>query len=172
VSVRCPLHERRSLRSIAAARQGTRGELGNIEQLGRRSAGGGDRDQRVAKHGVAEGAGGGDRPGAGLRQFARADVGDTGGRFSRAAGAFLFSKESKPAAGAAAKRPLVVAWSFDERRLLGDYGAGFFVDVLVAAQIAGVVVDDVVRGAFFVVRCGQAGFVASHKLAVVFDLNV
>ncbi len=54
----------------------------------------------------------------------------------------LFAEEGESAAGAAAETAFVVARSFDQGGLLLDDDAGFVVDVLVAAEVAGVVVDD------------------------------
>ena len=98
------------------------------------SVGGRDGGERVAEHGVAEGAGGGDGLRAGGGEFAGADVADAGV-------ALLFAEEGESAAGSAAEAALVVARGFDEGGLLLDDGAGLVVDVLVAAEVAGVVVD-------------------------------
>ncbi len=54
----------------------------------------------------------------------------------------FFAEEGEAAAGSAAEAALVVAWSFDELARLGDDGAGLVVDVAIAAQIAGIVEDD------------------------------
>ena len=72
--------------------------------------------------------------GAGCGEFAGADVAD--------AVAVLFAEEGESAAGSAAETAFVVARGFDQGGLLLDDGAGFVVDVLVAAEVAGVVVDD------------------------------
>jgi hypothetical protein len=105
--------------------------LGDVEQLRRGFAGGGE---GIAEHGVAEGAGGGDGLRAGGDEFLGAVVAD--------ALAGLFAEEGEAAAGSAAEAALAVARGFDERAGEGNDGAGFVVDVAVAAEIAGVVEDD------------------------------
>ena len=120
---------------VIDARQVAGGELGDVEELGRGGVGGRDGGERVAEHGVAEGAGGGDGLRAGGGQFAGADVADAGV-------ALLFAEEGESAAGSAAEAALVVARGFDQGGLLRDDGAGFGVDGLVAAEVAGVVVDN------------------------------
>ena len=109
--------------------------MGDVEQLRRRFADGGE---RVAEHGIAEGAGGADDLGAGAGELFGADVAD--------ALALLFAEEGQAAAGSAAEAALVRAGGFDESAGLRDDGAGLFVDVLIAAEVAGVVVDDAFAG--------------------------
>jgi D-alanyl-D-alanine carboxypeptidase len=60
--------------------------------------------------------------------------------------AFLFAEEGESSAGSATEAALVVARGFDQGGLLLDDGAGLGVDRLVAAEIAGVVIDNGVGG--------------------------
>jgi len=117
-----------------------------------------DGGECVAEHGIAEGAGGADDFGSGAGEFAGADVAD--------ALAFFFAEEGESSAGSAAEAAFVGAGGFDEGASLGDYGARLFVDVLVAAEVAGVVVDDAVAGLE-----RETVAVAGHELGVVFDLG-
>jgi len=54
----------------------------------------------------------------------------------------FFAKEGEAAAGSAAEAAFTIAGGFDQFAGQGGYGAGFFVNVAIAAQIAGVVEDD------------------------------
>ena len=58
----------------------------------------------------------------------------------------FFAEERQATSGSAAERPFVVAGGFDQLTGLGNDGAGLIVDVAVAAEIAGIVVDDSFRG--------------------------
>ncbi len=103
----------------------------DVEQLRGGVAG---RGEGVAEHGVAEGAGGGDGVCAGGDEFGGADVAD--------AVAGFFAEEGEAAAGSATEAAFVVAGGFDQFAGEGGDGAGFVVDVAIAAQVAGVVEDD------------------------------
>ena len=103
-------------------------ELGDVEQLRRGVA---CCRERIAKHGVAEGAGGADGGGAGCDEFVGAGVAD--------AVAGFFAEEDQSAAGAAAEAALMRAGRFDDFASEGGDGAGFVVDVAIAAEVAGVV---------------------------------
>ena len=114
-----------------AAGKTARGELGDVEELrGGVSLGG----EGVAEHGVAEGAGGGYGRRAGGDEFGGADVAD--------AFAGFFAEESEAAAGAAAEAALMIARGFDQFAGESCNGAGFVVDVAIAAEVAGIVEDD------------------------------
>ncbi len=67
----------------------------------------------------------------------------------------------------------MVARGFDESGLPGDDGSGFGIDVLVTAEVAGVVIDDVVRCSFSIVgwRRRQPRGVAGEEFGVVFDVR-
>ena len=54
----------------------------------------------------------------------------------------FFAKEGEAAAGSAAEAAFVAAWGLDEMPCGADNGARFFVYVAIAAEVAGVVVDD------------------------------
>src|SRR6185312_3634730 len=113
----------------------------------------------IAEHGVAERTGGADGFGAGSNEFGCAIV--------AYAVACFFSQEDQAASRPAAETAFAVTGSFDQRAGGGDYGAGLFVDVLVAAEVARVVVrDGVVLGLLRKLR-GVAG----HELGVVFDFG-
>ncbi len=71
---------------------------------------------------------------AGCGEFGGADLAD--------AFAGFFAEEGEPAAGSAAEAAFVVAWGFDQLAGAGDDGARLVVDVAIAAQVAGVVEDD------------------------------
>ena len=88
----------------------------------------------VAEHGIAEGAGGADGRGAGSDEFVGAGVAD--------AVAGFFAEEDEATAGSAAEAALMRAWGFDDFAGERGDGTGFVVDVAVAAQVAGIVVDD------------------------------
>ena len=90
----------------------------------------------VAEHGVAEGAGGADGGGAGGDEFVGAGVAD--------AVAGFFAEEDESTAGSAAEAALMGAFGFDDFAGEGGDGLGLFVDVAVAAEVAGVVVGDLV----------------------------
>ena len=90
----------------------------------------------VTEHGVAERAGGADRGGAGGDEFVDAGVAD--------AVAGFFAEEDESAAGAAAEAVLMRAFRFDNFAGERSNSAGLFVDVAIAAEVAGVVVDDLV----------------------------
>ena len=94
----------------------------------------------VAEHGVAEGAGGADGGGAGGDEFVDASVAD--------AVAGFFTEKDESAAGSATEAALMGARSFDDFASERGYGARLFIDVAVAAEVTGVVVDD-----FVVWRC-------------------
>ena len=111
--------------------QSAGGYLSNVQQLRRAFAGG---CQGIAEHGVAEGAGAGDCRGSGGYQFGGAIVAD--------ALAGFFAEEGQAAACAAAKAALAIARGFDEIAGQGCDGAGLVVDIAIAAEIAGVVEDD------------------------------
>ena len=121
------------LRSLLGCRgQGPGGELGDVEQLGPCVA----RGESVAKHGVTEGAGGADCLGASGCEFGGADAAD--------ALAGFFAEKSETSAGSAAKAALVRAGRLDEGAGGADDLAGLLVDVAVAAEVAGVVINYVV----------------------------
>jgi len=115
-------------------RQSPRNHLGNIQQLWRAFAFGG---QRILEHGIAEGAGGGDGLCAGCCQFRRAVVAD--------ALAGLLAEKSKPAAGSATEAALAVAPGFDEFAGQRRNRARLLLDFAVAAQVSGIVEDDLLR---------------------------
>ena len=121
----------RSRRCFVSNRQASGGELGDVEQAAVRLR---RLRQRIAEHGVAERAGGADGGGAGGDEFLGAGVAD--------AIAGFFAEEGESAAGAAAEAALMRARGFHEFAGEGDDGAGLFVDVAIAAEIAGIVVDD------------------------------
>ncbi len=93
--------------------------------------------QRVAEDAVAEGAGGGDGCGSGGDQLRGADVAD--------ALAGLLAEKDQAAARAAAETAGMRARGFDELAGESDDLARLLVDVAIAAQVAGVVVDDFFR---------------------------
>ena len=130
--------------------------MGDVVELG---WGFGDGGEGVTEHGVAEGAGGAYGGGPGTGEFLSADVAD--------AVAVFFAEEGKSAAGTAAEAAFVAAWGFDERAGEGDDLAGLLVDVTIAAEVAGVVVDNVATFRLF----REAVFVAGHELGVVLDLG-
>ena len=118
------------------------GDLGDVEKLGGGVACGGE---GIAEHGVAEGAGGGDGLCSGGDEFGGADVADTFAGF--------FAEEGEAAAGSATEAAFAIAGGFYEFAGEGGYGAGFVVDVAIAAEVAGVVEDDfVVPRSIFVPR--------------------
>lgn len=123
--------------------------MGNIEQLrGLFAAGGGE---AVAEHCVAERTGGSHNVGAGGGEFAGAFVVDTGTGF--------FAEEGQTAAGAATETAFAVTGCLDETAGLGGHLAGFGVDVLVTAEVAGVVVDDALGVGFAGGEAGEEGTV-------------
>ena len=107
--------------------------MGDVEKLGCGVAFFGE---GVAEHGVAEGAGSADGGGAGCDEFVDAGVAD--------AVAGFFAEEDESAAGAAAEAAFMGAGCFDELAGVRGDGAGFIVDVAVAAKVAGIVEDDLV----------------------------
>ena len=117
-------------------RQAAGGELRNVNQLRRYCAGRRDGDKRIAEHGVAEGAGGGDGVRTGRGKFASAVVRDAFARF--------FTEKGKSAACSAAEAALLMARRFNQCCVLRDNSAGLVIHVAIAAEIAGVVEDDFV----------------------------
>ena len=87
--------------------------MGDVEELGWGGVGGRDGGERVAEHGVAKGACGGDGGCSGGGEFAGADVGDAARLSITAAGGLLFAEEGESAAGSAAEAAFVVARCFD-----------------------------------------------------------
>src|SRR6185437_3921166 len=112
-----------------------RGDLRNIEQLGRAIAACGE---RIAEHGVAEGAGGSDGFRAGGNQLGGADVAD--------ALALFFAQKRQPAPGPAAEAALVVALGFNQPAGAGSDRPRLFINVAVAAEITRIVKDDLPGG--------------------------
>ena len=99
--------------------------------------------------------------GAGGDEFGGADVAD--------ALAGFFAEEGEAAAGSATEAALVVARGFDEFAGEGDDGARLVVDIAIAAEVAGVVVDDLF--ARFWLLCGSCVGEAGQEFAVVLDLG-
>ena len=91
----------------------------------------------IAKHRIAEWAGSADGRGSGGDEFLGANVAD--------ALASFFAQKRDAAARSAAEAALAVAWGFDEFACGGDDGAWLVVDIPVATEVAGVVVDDSFR---------------------------
>ena len=115
----------------AGLRKATGGYLGYVEQLRWRFAGGG---KGIAKHGVAEGAGG--------AYCLRSGGHELGGAVVADALAGLFAEKGQTSAGSAAEAAFAVAGCFDQGSGERRNGAGFIVDIAVAAQVAGIVEDD------------------------------
>ena len=90
--------------------------------------------QRIAKHRIAEGAGGADGRCAGRDQFLGAHMAD--------ALAGFFAEKDQPAAGAATEAALARARRIDHLAGGRGNGARLVVDVAIAAQVAGIVKDD------------------------------
>jgi len=100
-------------------------------------AGLGEGAQRVAEHGLAEGAGGSDDVGAGSGQlFGARDID---------AAAFFLAQKHLAAAGAAAEGAGAGAGWVGERAVSGGYRSRFLVYAAVAAQVTRVVEDGLLR---------------------------
>jgi hypothetical protein len=110
------------------------GDLGNVQQLRRSFT---DCGECVAEHAIAEGAGGGDGLGSSGHELGGTVVTDALARF--------LAEKGQTAAGSAAEASFATAWGLDQLAGGADNGAGFVVDVSVAAQVAGVVKDDGLR---------------------------
>ena len=130
--------------------------MGYVEELGRRGAT--DGAKGVPEHGVAERTGGADGLCPGGDEFLSTDVAD--------AGAAFFAKEDEAAAGSATEAAFAVAIGFDEGSGGFNDGSGFVVDVLVATEVAGVVVNNVLPVLF-----GELVGVAGHELGVMLDFR-
>ena len=131
------------------------GDLGDVEQLRRRVADGG---KRIAEHGVAEGAGCADDGGAGGGELLGAHVAD--------ALAGFFAKEGEAAAGSAAEGALAGARRIDDLAGACEHLARLIVGTAIAAEIAGIVIDDLRAVGF-----GKLVLIARHELAVMLDLR-
>ena len=121
----------RRLKDLGRGRQISCGNLCDVEKLRGTLTDGG---QAVAEHGVAERAGGGDDIRACIHQLLGARVVD--------AAAHLLAQEGQPASRTAAEAALPIAGRFNERSGGGGDGAGLVVNILIAAEVAGVVVDN------------------------------
>src|SRR5512146_3540452 len=82
--------------------------------------------------------------------------------------ALFFAKKSQPAAGSATEAPLTRTRRIHHLTGSGKDGARLVIDVPVTAQIAGIVIDDVILR-FWTVGLRQTVEVARQELAVVFD---
>jgi hypothetical protein len=79
----------------------------------------------------------------------------------------LFAEKSKTTARATAEAALGVALSFDQMASVRDDGAWLGIDIAIAAQVAGVVIDD----GLLLRWPRQLAEVARHEFAVVLDLR-
>src|SRR6185437_14821972 len=130
--------------------------LGDVEQLRWRIADGG---QGIAKHGVAEGAGGADDARARGCELFGAHVAD-------AIRAALFTEEGQAATGATAEGALPCARRIDDLARACKHLARLIVGAAIAAEIARIVIDDL-RAVCF----REFVLITSHELAVMLDLR-